>query len=62
MTKLGNPVIVSIASEGDPQEFITLTKRLDKIKEIAAIELNISCPNLGYRLSVLGSRPITDNR
>jgi len=46
LTKLGNPVIVSIASEGDSQEFVTLAKRLDKIKEIAAIELNISCPNI----------------
>jgi len=46
LAKLGNPIIVSIASEGDPQEFVTLAKRLDKIKEIAAIELNISCPNI----------------
>ena len=46
LAKLGNPVIVSIASEGDPQEFVTLAKRLDKIKEVAAIELNISCPNI----------------
>jgi dihydroorotate dehydrogenase (NAD+) catalytic subunit len=46
LTKLGNPVIVSIASESKPQEFVTLAKKLDKIKEIAAIELNISCPNI----------------
>jgi len=46
LKKIGVPIIVSIASERDPGEFIALTKRLDKIKEIAAIELNISCPNI----------------
>ena len=51
LKKIGIPLIVSISSEDDPQEFITLAKRLDKIKEVAAIELNISCPNLhGFRL------------
>ncbi|TAN61852.1 dihydroorotate dehydrogenase [bacterium] len=46
LKKLGVPIIVSIASEGGQEEFITLAKRLDKIKEISAIELNISCPNI----------------
>ncbi|MDD5236639.1 MAG: dihydroorotate dehydrogenase, partial [Candidatus Omnitrophica bacterium] len=40
------PIIVSIASERDPEEFVELTHRLDRIKEVAAIELNISCPNI----------------
>jgi len=40
------PIIVSIASEGDPDEFIALARRLDKITAVAALELNISCPNL----------------
>jgi len=44
--RTGVPAIVSIASEGDPEEFIVLTRRLDKIKEVSAIELNISCPNI----------------
>jgi dihydroorotate dehydrogenase (NAD+) catalytic subunit len=44
--KSGVPVIVSIASEGDPAEFVILAKRLDKIPAVAALELNISCPNL----------------
>lgn len=47
--KLGVPLIVSIASEKDPQEFLTLVRRLDKIKEVSAIELNISCPNIQHR-------------
>ncbi len=46
LRNIGVPLIVSIASEDDPQEFIVLAERLDKIKEVAAIELNISCPNI----------------
>ncbi len=46
LKKLGIPVIVSIASEDDPGEFNILIKQLDKISEVSAIELNISCPNL----------------
>jgi dihydroorotate dehydrogenase (NAD+) catalytic subunit len=44
--KAGVPIIVSIASEGSPEEFVTLAKRLNKIPAVAALELNISCPNL----------------
>lgn len=46
LKKLAVPVIVSIAAEENPDEFVILVKRLDKISEVAAIELNISCPNL----------------
>lgn len=46
LKKLGIPVIVSIAAEDDPGEFTVLVKQLDKISEVSAIELNISCPNL----------------
>jgi dihydroorotate dehydrogenase (NAD+) catalytic subunit len=44
--KAGVPIIVSIASEGSLEEFVILAKRLDKIPAVAALELNISCPNL----------------
>ena len=44
------PIIVSIASEGGPSEFAALAKRLDKIKDVAAIELNISCPNIKHKI------------
>jgi len=40
------PIIVSIASEEDPAEFVELASRIDRIKDIAALELNISCPNI----------------
>ena len=46
LKKTGAPIIVSIASEADTEEFIILVRRLDKIKEVSAIELNISCPNI----------------
>lgn len=46
LKKLAVPVIVSIAAEENPEEFAILARQLDKISEVAAIELNISCPNL----------------
>jgi dihydroorotate dehydrogenase (NAD+) catalytic subunit len=46
LERIGVPIIVSIASEKDPEEFVILARHLDKIKEVAAIELNISCPNI----------------
>jgi dihydroorotate dehydrogenase (NAD+) catalytic subunit len=46
LKNIGIPIIISIASEYDPAEFITLTRHIDKIKEATAIELNISCPNI----------------
>lgn len=46
LKNIGIPIILSIASEYDPTEFITLTRYIEKIKEVAAIELNISCPNI----------------
>ncbi len=46
LAQWGVPVIVSIASEGDQKEFVRLAEALDTRKEVAAIELNISCPNV----------------
>lgn len=56
LKKIGAPIIVSIASEESPREFVDLAARLDKISGVAAIELNISCPNVGHRLEVIGNR------
>ena len=56
LMKIGPVIIVSIASEDNPDEFVILAKRLDKIKEVAAIELNISCPNLRSRQSIVDSQ------
>jgi dihydroorotate dehydrogenase (NAD+) catalytic subunit len=57
LAKIGVPVIVSIASETHPGEFKELAKRLDEKSEVAAIELNISCPNIHSR----GSRLIAQD-
>jgi dihydroorotate dehydrogenase (NAD+) catalytic subunit len=46
LKKFGVPLIVSIASEGKPGEFIELARRLDTVPAVGAIELNISCPNI----------------
>lgn len=46
LAKIGVPLIISIASQGDIEEFIVLARWLDKIKSVSAIELNISCPNI----------------
>lgn len=47
LMKPGVPVIVSIASETDPREFIELTEKLDTLP-ISGIEVNISCPNVKH--------------
>ncbi|MFA5115086.1 MAG: dihydroorotate dehydrogenase [Candidatus Omnitrophota bacterium] len=46
LNKFGIPVIVSIASESGWREFVELSLRLERIGQVAAIELNISCPNI----------------
>lgn len=42
---LGTPIIVSIAGH-DYDEFVAMAARLDGLAGIAALELNISCPNV----------------
>jgi dihydroorotate dehydrogenase (NAD+) catalytic subunit len=42
---LGTPIVVSIAGR-TREEFITLAERLDHAGGAAAIELNVSCPNV----------------
>jgi len=62
LKKIGVPLIISIASEEGPEEFVTLARRLDKVKEVAAIELNISCPNIkGLRGKGQGLRMISQD-
>jgi dihydroorotate dehydrogenase (NAD+) catalytic subunit len=45
LASLGAPIIVSIAGRNH-DEFVEMTRRLDRESGIAAIELNISCPNV----------------
>jgi len=45
LVSLGAPLVVSIAGR-DHDEFVKMVGRLDRESGIAAIELNISCPNV----------------
>lgn len=45
LSSLTSPIIVSIAGHS-VDEFVQLTKKLDAISHIAAIEVNVSCPNV----------------
>lgn len=45
LSKIGVPIIISI-SGNNIDEFFILARRLNKIKAISGIELNISCPNI----------------
>jgi dihydroorotate dehydrogenase (NAD+) catalytic subunit len=57
LTKLGIPIMVSISAVDEPEEFIILAKQLDKIREVAAIEMNISCPNIKRSSDSMSRRP-----
>lgn len=52
------PVIVSIAGETE-EEYARLAGRLDGQARIAALELNVSCPNVKAGGMVFGSQPET---
>jgi dihydroorotate dehydrogenase (NAD+) catalytic subunit len=45
LASIGVPIIVSIAGRSH-EEFVRMTARLDRLSGIAAVELNISCPNV----------------
>ncbi len=45
LLKLKVPIVVSISAVSN-KEFVMLAKKLDSVKSIKAIELNLSCPNL----------------
>ncbi len=53
----GAPVIVSIAG-ANADEFVALARRLDGVPGIAALELNVSCPNVSHGVD-LGTDPET---
>jgi dihydroorotate dehydrogenase (NAD+) catalytic subunit len=49
LQKTGVPVILSIASEGPLEEFSELAAIIDSLPAVAAVEINISCPNVSGR-------------
>jgi len=48
--KIGIPVIVSIAG-GNVDDYLMQAEKLDKIRDIAGIEVNVSCPNVDTGLA-----------
>jgi dihydroorotate dehydrogenase (NAD+) catalytic subunit len=56
LVRCGAPVIVSIAG-GSRADFVALASRLDGVPGIAAIELNISCPNVSHGID-MGTDPV----
>ncbi|MFH1655265.1 MAG: dihydroorotate dehydrogenase [Candidatus Omnitrophota bacterium] len=58
LRKIGVPIIVSISGDND-KEFTELAKILSKTKGVSAIELNLSCPNLGTEKLVAQSDKAT---
>lgn len=58
LRKLKIPFFVSISGETE-DEFAELAKILDKQKNISAIELNLSCPNLKQGKHLFGQDPKT---
>ncbi len=57
LASCGAPVIVSIAG-ATADEFVALARRLDGVPGIAALELNVSCPNVSHGVD-LGTDPAT---
>jgi dihydroorotate dehydrogenase (NAD+) catalytic subunit len=57
LLKIGTPIIVSISSINDPKEFSVLARKLDKIKGVAALELNLSCPNIKKHRRLVSQSP-----
>jgi dihydroorotate dehydrogenase (NAD+) catalytic subunit len=55
MGRLGVPIVVSIAGR-TYDEFVSMAARLEDVPGIAAIELNISCPNVSHGVD-FGTEP-----
>ena len=51
LRKIGIPLIISILGNTD-EEFTALTRKFNEAKGVAALELNLSCPNLQHKVLV----------
>lgn len=49
--QIGIPLIISILGHTD-KEFLTIVKKLNSERQISALELNLSCPNLNHKVLV----------
>lgn len=57
LAKLTSPVIISIAGH-TVDEFAALARKLDQVEGVAAIEVNVSCPNVECGGKVFASDPV----
>jgi len=58
---LGTKLIVSLGGETN-DEYVEMAKALSSFKEVAALELNISCPNIEYKDKIIAQdRDLTLN-
>lgn len=57
LSTLTSPIIISIAGHSI-DEYIALAKKLDSIPQIAAIEVNVSCPNVECGGKVFAADPV----
>jgi dihydroorotate dehydrogenase (NAD+) catalytic subunit len=55
MAELGTPILVSIAGR-TTDEFARMAARLDRVTGVAALELNVSCPNVSHGVD-MGTDP-----
>lgn len=60
LARLGSPVIVSVAGSTH-DEFVAMCRRLGETTGAAAIELNVSCPNVSHGVD-LGVDPVACER
>lgn len=58
--KIDTEFIVSIAGE-DIEQYVEITRRLNKIKSVKALEVNLSCPNLRLKKLVSQSAKATSS-
>jgi dihydroorotate dehydrogenase (NAD+) catalytic subunit len=59
MNALGVPVAANVAGE-DADDFAELTRRVGDVPGVAAIELNISCPNVSHGLDLARDPRLTE--
>jgi dihydroorotate dehydrogenase (NAD+) catalytic subunit len=58
--KIGVPLIISILGH-DPDQFKGIVEKLNTQEDIAALELNLSCPNLGHKTLVAQDPKATES-
>lgn len=56
LNTFGVPIIVNIVADSI-EEYVLLAKQVESIKNVLAVELNISCPNISFQQQKYGLSP-----